>query len=70
MVPSRRGLSGRGLAALGVCVGGCTVELQLCDGLEQAHDTTCIVCTAQNVVQEAPDARVVRRERGDMLSGV
>jgi len=48
-----------------VCVGGCTVELELCDGCEHAHATTRVVC----LVQEAPDARVVRRERGDMLSG-
>jgi len=53
-----------------VCVGGCRVELELCDGCEHAHATTRVVCTSQNLVQEAPDARVVRRERGDMLSGV
>jgi len=70
MVHWRRGSCGRCLAALGVCVGGCTVELELCDGSEHAHATTRVVCTAQNVVQEALHARVFRRECRDMLSGV
>jgi len=68
--PLKGSSCGRCLAALGVCVRGCRVELELWDGSDHAHATTCVVCTAQNVVQEAPNARVIRRERGHMLSGV
>lgn len=52
-----------------VCVKGAALQsYMLHDGYEHAHATTCNVSPARNVVQNAPDASQVQRERGEPCS--